>query len=874
MRLPPHRPQSALPAGGQGKHVPNDARRPQTAGARFVITRSARKPSAQKLEPIKDVEHELTAFMATARSESEQLGKRLQAMRADRLKRESALKEEIAWREKELRRLSKQIRKTAGKGEADEEGEGESEVETADAQEPETAEADAISADGGMQKEHESLPPDPRLCAWERVYDEHEGDYFFHNVETGEASWDPPVGWEEAQQTAPQDDGFEHGAASGSCAAPGRWTRMYDESSGDYYYVNEDTGEATWDEPAEFHEQPPWQTPPSEAALASDSREQPVNANELSSQDRPASAEAPEQEAEVTAASPQGSEVQSSHQQQRLAATQASDATAASPQAVQPLGQSFSLALQAFQPCKATAGGSSVSDGLAATLRAMRAARPCARLAGKPYQEPEQNYVGDECSKGGGWPSIKEVGELCWSVAEVEASSEFLRTHLPVASPLSIGGSGLQQESGERPPASTDVSELQGSVGPASAQHALRPHPGGVSRLVSGMIIDLDASLTESPQEQRAEQAWVFAEMARLQRQRHSVLHAQLAPFFGLLVAEDQQRKHLIAELDGLAKDVTEKLMHDDALRAKHETSEASVSPRGGTTPGGIRVGSMPTVMKAVQAFSSGVGDARAGAQPPVGHSSAEDQPPEASPHSHQLRMPSHDQEARLPSQPERSEATTSPRPQRRAEGAPTYRLKQPPEAVRRMLDNIAELRQHAMELADPWGRMLRRLDHRLSSQKAESEALRAALAAEKLTACEGRKAKAEQKLRQVLEHVRDEAGSTLKALDPVASWLSAQEQALVEALGQAAAPPAAGGAPSAPGPAQPAATRPGQAAPLIADVRAHIANMSVAQPMRPGRTARGRRVCSQRPCAAGSIGMEILPSTQSGSLRSGSAAR
>merc|ERR1712232_1147268 len=86
----------------------------------------------------------------------------------------------------------------------------------------------------------------------------------------------------------------------------------------------------------------------------------------------------------------------------------------------------------------------------------------------------------------------------------------------------------------------------------------------------------------------------------------------------------------------------------------------------------------------------------------------------------------------------------------------------------------------------ESWSPMLRRLDHRLSSQKAESEALRAALATAKLTCGDMKKAKGEQKLRQALEHIREEAGSTLTALEPLAKWLAKHENDIVELLGEA----------------------------------------------------------------------------------------
>merc|ERR1712232_1377311 len=93
----------------------------------------------------------------------------------------------------------------------------------------------------------------------------------------------------------------------------------------------------------------------------------------------------------------------------------------------------------------------------------------------------------------------------------------------------------------------------------------------------------------------------------------------------------------------------------------------------------------------------------------------------------------------------------------------------------------------------------------------------------------------------QALEHVREEAGSTLKALEPLANWLAYQEEALEEALGEDSAPAAGVSCPRAgKGKAgQAAIVRPGQASPLIEDVYGHIANLAaVARPPRPGNGA------------------------------------
>jgi hypothetical protein len=79
---------------------------------------------------------------------------------------------------------------------------------------------------------------------WEPQYDEETGDYFYVNSVTGETSWEPPA------TAAPQRDQYasnapapmKSGAADGST-----WEPQYDAETGDYFYVNSATGEASWD---------------------------------------------------------------------------------------------------------------------------------------------------------------------------------------------------------------------------------------------------------------------------------------------------------------------------------------------------------------------------------------------------------------------------------------------------------------------------------------------------------------------------------------------------------------------------------------------------------------------------------------------------
>lgn len=64
--------------------------------------------------------------------------------------------------------------------------------------------------------------------------DESSGDYYYLNEATGETSWDPPAGW-----------GAADGAAGGGVAG---WEAITD--NGETYYYNATTGETSWDPPA------------------------------------------------------------------------------------------------------------------------------------------------------------------------------------------------------------------------------------------------------------------------------------------------------------------------------------------------------------------------------------------------------------------------------------------------------------------------------------------------------------------------------------------------------------------------------------------------------------------------------------------------
>lgn len=71
------------------------------------------------------------------------------------------------------------------------------------------------------------------MSAWTELYDEGSGQNYYLNTETNEVSWDKPT----ASEALPVLTLLEG------------WSEVWDESSGQKYYVNEGTGETSWDPP-------------------------------------------------------------------------------------------------------------------------------------------------------------------------------------------------------------------------------------------------------------------------------------------------------------------------------------------------------------------------------------------------------------------------------------------------------------------------------------------------------------------------------------------------------------------------------------------------------------------------------------------------
>ena len=113
--------------------------------------------------------------------------------------------------------------------------------------------ASAFYDDGGaagaepQRDQFSGTAPDPIGAPgglWEPQYDEETGDYFYVNSATGETSWEPP-----AAAGAPRDQ-YASSAPAPIGGPDGLWEPQYDDETGDYFYVNSATGEASWEPPA------------------------------------------------------------------------------------------------------------------------------------------------------------------------------------------------------------------------------------------------------------------------------------------------------------------------------------------------------------------------------------------------------------------------------------------------------------------------------------------------------------------------------------------------------------------------------------------------------------------------------------------------
>ena len=82
---------------------------------------------------------------------------------------------------------------------------------------------------------------------WTPVLDPGSGEYYYYNNETGDTTWDKP-----AELMTDEEK-----AAKAEEPAPEElpeWAKVYDPSSEDYYYYNNFTGECVWEQPDGYKE--------------------------------------------------------------------------------------------------------------------------------------------------------------------------------------------------------------------------------------------------------------------------------------------------------------------------------------------------------------------------------------------------------------------------------------------------------------------------------------------------------------------------------------------------------------------------------------------------------------------------------------------
>ena len=90
----------------------------------------------------------------------------------------------------------------------------------------------------------DSIPEGTSTGGWSRWQDPGSLDFYYVNDSTGETSWDEPEVWTQyitnLTNTVVDDvDGQSKGG----------WSRWKDPSSGDWYYSNDASGELSWDAP-------------------------------------------------------------------------------------------------------------------------------------------------------------------------------------------------------------------------------------------------------------------------------------------------------------------------------------------------------------------------------------------------------------------------------------------------------------------------------------------------------------------------------------------------------------------------------------------------------------------------------------------------
>lgn len=108
-----------------------------------------------------------------------------------------------------------------------------------------------------QQQEHINTSSDLAID-WFPATDPNSGETYYVNERTGETSWDKPEALQQLDNS-PHDvtDEIKMLTNGPSQNLPPGWFAATDAHSGDEYYVNEHTGETTWDRPEDDSTHPP-----------------------------------------------------------------------------------------------------------------------------------------------------------------------------------------------------------------------------------------------------------------------------------------------------------------------------------------------------------------------------------------------------------------------------------------------------------------------------------------------------------------------------------------------------------------------------------------------------------------------------------------
>lgn len=95
---------------------------------------------------------------------------------------------------------------------------------------------------------HNDLPAPPPPWKLEEHPDA-PGEFYYLNTETGETTWDPPEDPHLREEAGSEDGRGADGAEAGP-APPAPWiTLEHPEAPGEWYFLNEETGETSWEPP-------------------------------------------------------------------------------------------------------------------------------------------------------------------------------------------------------------------------------------------------------------------------------------------------------------------------------------------------------------------------------------------------------------------------------------------------------------------------------------------------------------------------------------------------------------------------------------------------------------------------------------------------